>query len=267
LAYATQADVATNSKLTIGGALNGTQNLQKTGVGTLSITGTGNLSGNTTVTAGTLQVNGSIASSDVTVQDGALLTGGGTIGDMVLQSGGTVNPGNSPGTIYATNVVWNGGANYNWQIFDAATNNAPGSTWDFISASGTLDLQFLSDRNRFNINLWSLSGVSPDVNGLANNFINTQSYRWTILTAAGGITGGFDTNKFNVNLAAINGTSGWANDLGGGSIFVDVQGNNLDLVFNPNSGPQPVPEPGTWAAAALLLGAAGYVRWRRRKVS
>ena len=267
LAYATQADVATNSKLTIGGALNGTQNLQKTGVGTLSITGTGNLSGNTTVTAGTLQVNGSIASSDVTVQDGALLTGVGTIGDMVLQSGGTVNPGNSPGTIYATNVVWNGGANYNWQIFDAATNNAPGSTWDFISASGTLDLQFLSDTNRFNINLWSLSGVSPDVNGLANNFINTQSYRWTILTAAGGITGGFDTNKFNVNLAAINGTSGWANDLGGGSIFVDVQGNNLDLVFNPNSGPQPVPEPGTWAAAALLLGAAGYVRWRRRKVS
>jgi hypothetical protein len=26
-----------------------------------------------------------------------------------------------------------------------------------------------------------------------------------------------------------------------------------------------VPEPGTWAAAALLAGAAGYVRWRRRK--
>ena len=26
----------------------------------------------------------------------------------------------------------------------------------------------------------------------------------------------------------------------------------------------PVPEPGTWAAAALLVGAAGYVRWRKR---
>ena len=26
----------------------------------------------------------------------------------------------------------------------------------------------------------------------------------------------------------------------------------------------PVPEPGTWAAAALLLGAAGYVRRRKR---
>jgi len=30
------------------------------------------------------------------------------------------------------------------------------------------------------------------------------------------------------------------------------------------SGPEPIPEPGTWAAAALLIGAAAYVRWRRR---
>ena len=30
------------------------------------------------------------------------------------------------------------------------------------------------------------------------------------------------------------------------------------------TGPAPIPEPGTWAAAALLVGAAGYVRWRRR---
>ncbi len=29
----------------------------------------------------------------------------------------------------------------------------------------------------------------------------------------------------------------------------------------------PVPEPGTWAAAALLVGAAGYVRWRKRSNS
>jgi hypothetical protein len=28
--------------------------------------------------------------------------------------------------------------------------------------------------------------------------------------------------------------------------------------------PAVVPEPGTWAAAALLVGTAGYVRWRKR---
>jgi MYXO-CTERM domain-containing protein len=32
-------------------------------------------------------------------------------------------------------------------------------------------------------------------------------------------------------------------------------------------GPTPIPEPGTWAAAALLAGAAGYVRWRRRRAA
>ncbi|MFM8457399.1 MAG: PEP-CTERM sorting domain-containing protein [Chthoniobacterales bacterium] len=45
-------------------------------------------------------------------------------------------------------------------------------------------------------------------------------------------------------------------------------GNALDLVFDPNGAPQVIPEPGTWVGAALLLGAAGYARWRRRaKVS
>jgi formylglycine-generating enzyme required for sulfatase activity len=31
------------------------------------------------------------------------------------------------------------------------------------------------------------------------------------------------------------------------------------------AGPTPIPEPGTWAAAALLTGAAGYARWRKRR--
>ncbi|MGA0112093.1 MAG: PEP-CTERM sorting domain-containing protein, partial [Chthoniobacterales bacterium] len=265
LARATQVGVATNSKLTLS-AVNGTNNFSKTGAGTLSIAGNGDLNGTTTVTGGVLNVNGSLSNSAVTVSTGATLSGDGTVGETTIANGATISPGNSPGTLNIIgDVNWAPGGNYNWQILDASTNNSPGSTWDFISATGELDLQFLSSTNQFNINLWTLSGISPDVSGSAANFDNTQSYRWTILTAASGITGGFDTNKFNVNLAAINGTDGWANDLGGGSIFVDVQGNNLDLVFNPGSGPQPVPEPGTWAAAALLLGAAGYVRWRRRK--
>ena len=34
------------------------------------------------------------------------------------------------------------------------------------------------------------------------------------------------------------------------------------------AGPEPVPEPGTWVAAALLAGAAAFMRWRKRaKVS
>lgn len=264
LAYDTQANIAANAKLALSGALGGTKNFEKTGSGTLVIGGTGNLSGDTTVNAGTLEVNGAIAASDVTVNDGAVLSGSGSVGGIVLNLGGTVSPGNSPGTIYSTNVVWNPGGNYLWQIHNAAGTAGSTNGWDLVSVTngGTLELGALDASNRFNIDLWSLSGINPDANGPALNFDNTQSYRWTILTAEGGIVD-FATNKFNLILFATNGSAGWANNLGSGFITIDVQGNNLDLVFDPNTGPSGVPEPGTWAAAALLLGAAGYVRWRR----
>jgi MYXO-CTERM domain-containing protein len=34
-----------------------------------------------------------------------------------------------------------------------------------------------------------------------------------------------------------------------------------------NIGPEPIPEPGTWAAAALLVGGAAFMRWRRRQTA
>lgn len=34
-----------------------------------------------------------------------------------------------------------------------------------------------------------------------------------------------------------------------------------------NAGPEPIPEPGTWAAAALLAGGAAFARWRKRAKS
>lgn len=49
------------------------------------------------------------------------------------------------------------------------------------------------------------------------------------------------------------------------SFFVDSGAQLFELY---GSGGAPVPEPGTWAAAALLVGTAGFVRWRKRaKVS
>jgi hypothetical protein len=39
---------------------------------------------------------------------------------------------------------------------------------------------------------------------------------------------------------------------------------NAAILAGAGPGPAAVPEPGTWAAAALLVGGAGYVRWRKR---
>lgn len=257
-----------SNSTTISAAISGNGSVNQLGSGTTTLTGHNTYSGATTVAAGDLVVNGSIANSMVTVQSGGTLAGSGSVGGIVLNVGSTINPGNSPGTLNVTgNIVWNAGANYNWQIHDTAL--AAGTGWDLVNATGTLDLSALTVGSEFNINLWSLSGVTPDVNGSALNFNPNQSYTWTILTAAGGISGFTGSNQFVINTGAINGTGGFANALNGGSFSVaqSLNGKNLNLVFTAAGGPggpSPVPEPGTWAAAALLAGAAGYVRWRRR---
>ena len=81
----------------------------KSGAGTLSLTATNTYTGATVVSAGTLLVNGSIASSAVSVQSGATLGGTGTTGPLTIDAGATHSPGNSPGITTVTgNYVENG---------------------------------------------------------------------------------------------------------------------------------------------------------------
>lgn len=66
---------------------------------------------------------------------------------------------------------------------------------------------------------------------------------------------------------------GFIND--GASFLLNIQyRDSLEEQLNTSTGvffaaqdpgPAPIPEPGTWAAAALLAGGAGYVRWRKRR--
>ena len=86
-------------------AINGTGSFTKQGAGRLNYTGTGTLSGATTVAAGLLSVNGSLANSAVTVLSGASLGGTGTVGATTIQSGGTIAPGNSIGTLQVNGAL------------------------------------------------------------------------------------------------------------------------------------------------------------------
>jgi hypothetical protein len=40
---------------------------------------------------------------------------------------------------------------------------------------------------------------------------------------------------------------------------------DVAILAGAGAGPAAVPEPGTWAAAALLAGGAAFVRWRKRR--
>lgn len=75
----------------------------KTGTGKLILSGANTYLGTTTVSAGTLQVDGSLGSADVTVASGATLDGNGTVGTLAggtvtIQSGGHHAPGASIGS-------------------------------------------------------------------------------------------------------------------------------------------------------------------------
>ena len=72
----------------------GASSFTKSGVGTMQLANTNTYTGTTTVSAGTLQVDGVISTNTVTVQNGASLSGNGVIrGPVTVQAGGTLSPG------------------------------------------------------------------------------------------------------------------------------------------------------------------------------
>lgn len=235
----------------------------KSGAGTWVLKGTNTYTGATVISAGTLVVGmdgeGSLGATAVSVENGGTLAGSGPIaGTVSVQSGGTLSPGNSPGLQVTGSQTWFEGGNYNWQIHDAT--GLAGIGYDSYSITGSLDLSHL-DEGAFNVNLWSLSEVGPDVNGNAINFNGLSDYTWTLATTTGGImtTGlsGPINNYFLINVGAFNGTGGFTNSLGiDGSFSVNIVGNNLVLMYSA------VPEPS--AAMLLMLGAGLFICLMKR---
>ena len=120
---------------TFAGSLTGAGLFEKTGAGLLTLTGNSNgFTGGTTVRGGELRVNGGLAGSVVTVQSGATLSGSGLIGGLIAQSGSTIAPGTSPGTLGVNgNVTLQAGSTTRFEV----TASGPS---DLILATGSAAL-------------------------------------------------------------------------------------------------------------------------------
>lgn len=145
--------------------LTGARALEKRGTGTLTIAGTSAYTGTTTVSGGTLQVTGSIASSSgLTVDSGATLVGTGTV--PATTNNGTVAPGTVGGTLTVNgNFTQGSGGTYR-----AATTAAGAS--DRLNVTGTA----------------SLAGALSIV---AAPGTYASGARYTLLNATGGLNGSF----------------------------------------------------------------------------
>lgn len=124
--------------------------------------------GTTEVTGGLFNVSNTLAGS-VSVWGGSL-GGTGVLETVFAESGGTVAPGNSIGTLNVTDVTFNPGSSYVVEV-------EAGGTSDLVNASNTAT-----------INGGNVSVVPyPDY---------TLGTTYTILTAANGVSGTFDSASF-----------------------------------------------------------------------
>jgi len=162
---------------TWGNDIVGAGGLSKAGAGILTMTGQNSYLGATVITGGVLNVQGSIASSALSIGQDATLKGNGVVGPATIE--GTIAPGNSVGTItVAGDLIQTHTSVYEVEV-DANQNS------DLINVQG---------------NVYIDSGAVIDLQAQDNIDLG-QLY--TILTATGSITGTYDESETDYPLLSI----------------------------------------------------------------
>ncbi|WP_404481607.1 hypothetical protein [Novosphingobium sp. BL-52-GroH] len=169
------------------GGLTGAGGMTKVGEGTLTLSNAiSTINEGFAVNAGTLAVNSALSSLNVTVGSGATLGGTGTIvADVAVGSGGTLAPGNSPGTLVvaAGDVTLADDATFAVEI--------DGRTYDAAGGAGTYDRLALTTGATFEPN----GVVAPTLRGITggnNTFTPVVGDTFTVVEGGAVGTGAFE---------------------------------------------------------------------------
>jgi autotransporter-associated beta strand protein len=250
----------------VSAVLAGNAALTKTGTGVATLTASNTYTGATAINAGELKVNGSIASSAVTVNSGASLSGSGVVG--AISGAGAINPGNSPGILTAPSVDPSGGLSFNFEFtslnptFSSATASLndvlrlTDATTPFIASLASLNtVNIYFNVATFEEGQFFTGAFFTDAQSDFLNEIVGATFNYYVADAAG-------TIEYNgVNYAALG--EGLALEVS------TVNANGADFAGGSVNGQitqfEVVPEPSTYAL--LILAAAGFGAhvWRKRR--
>lgn len=184
---------------TFAGVLSGSGTFAKRGAGTLTLSGnSGGFTGAATAQAGVLDLGGTLGGS-LTLASGARLQGTGTAGAISVGAGGVLAPGNSIGTLNAASISFGPGS-----VYEVEANNLGQA--DRINLTGTA----------------TITGGTVSV--LAQNGTYAASTQYTILSAAGGVTGSGFTGATS-NLAFLTPTL----QQSANAVMLTLTRNNIDL--------------------------------------
>ncbi|WP_290519311.1 autotransporter domain-containing protein [Alcanivorax sp.] len=155
------------------GVISGTGNLIKNGAGNYILSADHSMTGNASVNAGGMVVNGAMNGVAFTVNNGGLLGGSGSLGDTTVLSGGTLAAGNSIGALTINgNLTFNSGSLLELDVDPTSTSS------DLITVTGQANL-------------------AGSVLHVGNDGDYQPFSTYTFLTAAGGINGQFDDVSSN----------------------------------------------------------------------
>uniref|UniRef100_UPI000366D32B autotransporter outer membrane beta-barrel domain-containing protein n=1 Tax=Komagataeibacter europaeus TaxID=33995 RepID=UPI000366D32B len=186
-------EVSQDTSGTLANTLSGNGSFTKSGTGTVAIDGDDSaFTGRTDISAGMLDVDGSLANSAVTVDNGGTLSGTGTVGSTNVAAGGILSPAGS-GTIGTLNV--NGTLDMATGSILAADGNAT-MTGTSLSVDNQSYQQLTSDLVKVS-GAAALSGGTVDFH-VADGTALKYGEAYTLVSAAGGVSGKYTNLSTNI---------------------------------------------------------------------
>ena len=279
------AKISTGASLTFdqsadasyGGALTGTGNVIKSGIGSLTLTGASTYTGATTIEGGALVVNGAIdsRSGGVAVNSGGTLSGMGTIAGLVTVNAGGTLSGTSGTTLRMGGLTLGSGASVNVALSGPSTTALFNVTGN-LTLGGTLNVAGQGDFGAGVYRLIDYSGTftnnglaigsTPNSTSAGDFFVQTAVAGQVNLLNSSGQTLGFWDGSQTVANGTIDGGSGtwsitntnWTN--ADGSLNAPYHPNPTYAVFQGTAGTVMVDSSGgTIGVTGLQFVTDGYL--------